>query len=79
MVRRVARGVHGAQGELGALDGVAVAEVAIAHQTVAVGERQDLGAGALLEPAAPGEWSGWVWVQRIQRIRPLPAAATASR
>ena len=27
-----------------------------------------------LRPAAPGEWSGWVWVQRIQRMRSLPAA-----
>ena len=32
---------------------VAVDEVAVAHQAVAVGERQDLGAGALLEAGGP--------------------------
>ena len=28
--------------------------------------------------AAPGAWSGWVWVTTIQRMRPAPSAARAS-
>ena len=32
-----------------------------------------------LSPAAPGEWSGWVWVQTIQRMRSPPQPAMASR
>ena len=32
-----------------------------------------------LRPAAPGEWSGWVWVQTIQRMRSPPQPAMASR
>ena len=32
-----------------------------------------------LRPAAPGEWSGWVWVQTIQRMASPPHPAIASR
>ena len=42
-----------------------------------VGEH--LGAGALRQRPRPGEWSGWVWVQTIQRMRSPPQPTMASR
>ena len=49
-------------------------------EPVAVAESQDLGPrrGLRARPR-PGEWSGWVCVQRIQRMRSPPQPVTASR